>query len=80
MNHPRKELKRIKNLLVVTVVRKVIHQMDIGAMGKQNSMENARTTINMVIEKMNAKRNLSLKENVTNSRSRGTNPLNAKLR
>ena len=49
-------------------------------MGKKNSMENSTIAINMVIGKVNAKKNLSLKENVTNARSMGTNPLNAKLR
>ena len=42
-------------------------------MEKQNSMENAITTINMVIGKMNAKKNLSLKVNVINARIMDTN-------
>ena len=51
----------------------VIHQTNGGAIGKLNSMENATIVISMVIELMNAKRNLSLKENVTNARSMDTN-------
>ena len=43
-------------------------------------MENPTTTISMVIEKMNAKRNPSLKENFTNARSMGIDLLNAKPR
>ena len=43
-------------------------------------MENATIAINMVIELMNAERNISLKANVTNARSMGTNTQNAKLR
>ena len=35
-------------------------------MGKKNSMESDKIVISMVIGLMNAKRNLSLKENVTN--------------
>ena len=80
MNHLSKELKRIKDLLAVIVVRYVIHQTNVGAMGKQNSMENDTIVIGMFTELMNAKRNLCLKANVTNERSMGTNPLNAKLR
>ena len=49
-------------------------------MGKQNSMESATIEASMVIRLMNAKKNLSLKENVTNVRSMGINPHNAKLR
>ena len=49
-------------------------------MGKQNSMENATIEISMVIGKMNAMRNPSLKANSTNARIMGTNPQNAKLR
>ena len=80
VNHPRKELKRIKDLLVVTMVRQAIHQINVGAMEKVNSMESATIAINTVIGKMNAKRNLSLKENVINVKSMGTNPQNTKLR
>jgi len=43
-------------------------------MEKVNSMESATIAINTVIGKMNAKRNLSLKENVINVKSMGTNP------
>ena len=49
-------------------------------MGKKNSMESATIAINMVIELMNAKRDLNLKANVTNVRSMGTNLQNAKLK
>ena len=62
------------------MVRYVIHKTNVGAMGKKNSMENATIKISMVIGLMNAKRNLSLKENVTNVRSMGTSHQNAKLR
>ena len=41
-----------------------------------NSMENVTIAISMVIELMNAKRNLNLKENFTNARNMGTNLLN----
>ena len=80
MNHPSKELKRIKDLLLVTVVRQDMHQINVGAMGKLNSMENATIAISIDIELMNAKRKLSLRENATNVRSMGTNPQNTKLR
>ena len=80
MNHTSKELKRIKNLLAVTVVRLDIHQTNVGAMGKKNSMESATITASMVIRLMNVKRNLNLKANVTNARSMGTNLLNEKPR
>ena len=43
-------------------------------------MESVTVVISMVTELMNAKRNLNLKENVTNARSMGTNILNAKPR
>ena len=79
-NLPSKELKRINDLLSVTMVRQVIYQKNVGAMGNKNSMENATIAINMVIRLTNAKRNQNLKENVTNVRSMGTNPHNAKLR
>ena len=49
-------------------------------MQKKNSMESTTIVISMVIRLMNAKRNLSLKENVTNVRSMGTNHHNAKPR
>ena len=49
-------------------------------MEKQNSMENAAIVISMVIGKMSAKRNPSLKENVTNARSMDTNFKNVKPR
>ena len=75
-----KELKRIKDLLVVTVIKQGINQTNVGAMGKKNSMESATIAIIMVIGLMIANRNLSLKANVTNVRSMGTNPQNAKLR
>ena len=57
-----------------------MHQKNVGAIVKLNSMENVTIKICMVIELMNAKRNLNLKENVTNTRSMGTNLLNAKPR
>ena len=65
VNHPSKELKIIKDVLAVTMVRQVIHQKNVGKMGKQNSMENVTIAISIVIELMNAKRNLNLKSNVT---------------
>ena len=66
VNHPSKEHKRIKDLLAIIVVSYVIHQIDVGAMEKQNSMENAAIVISMVIGKMSAKRNPSLKESTMN--------------
>ena len=66
VNHPNKDLKRIKDLLAITMVRQVTHQTSVGAMGKKNSMENATIAINMVIRLMNAKRNQDSKANVTN--------------
>ena len=80
MNHPNKELKRIKDLLVVTVVILAIHQTNVGAMGKLNSNENVTIAISMVMELMNAKRNLNLKENIINAIRMGINLLNAKPR
>ena len=73
MNHPSKDLKRIKGQLVVTMVSWVIHQTNGGVRVKKNSMESVTILISMVIELMNAKRNLNLKANVTNVRSMGTN-------
>ena len=49
-------------------------------MVKQNSMESVKIEITMVIEKMNAKSNLSLKVNVTIARNKDTNILNEKQR
>ena len=49
----------------INVVRQVIHQTNVGAMGKKNSMKIGTIAISMVIEVMNAKRNLNLKSNVT---------------
>ena len=48
-------------------------------MTKLSSMENATIVINMVIELMNAKKNLNLKGNVINERCMGINPLNLKV-
>ena len=48
-------------------------------MGNENSMENDKIAISMVIMLMNAKRNQYLKENVTNVRSMDTSHQNAKL-
>ena len=79
VNHPSKELKRIKNLLAITMVRLDIHKINIGAMEKLNSMENAILAISMVIGLMNAKRHQNLKENVTNVRKMDTSHPNAKL-
>ena len=75
-----KELKGIKDPLAIIVVRYVIHQTNVGAMGKENSMESATIEINMVIWLMNAKRNQDFKENVTNVTSMDTSHQNAKLR
>ena len=80
VNPLNKVLKRIKDLLAITVVRYIIHQTNVGAMGKQNSMENATIVISMIIEKMSSKRNPRLKENVINARSMDTNLLNEKPR
>ena len=77
VNHPSKELKRIKDLPKITMVREGIHQTNVGAMGKKNSMKSVTIAISMVIGLMNVKRNLSLKENVT---SMGTSHQNAKPR
>lgn len=49
-------------------------------MEKINSMKNVKITISMVIELMNAKRNLNLRANFTNARNMGINLLNKKLR
>ena len=49
-------------------------------MVNKNLMESVTFAISMVIEKVNARRNLSLKVNVTNVRSMGTSHQNAKLR
>ena len=59
---------------------RIYYEIDVGEMGKKNSMENATIAISMVIEKMNGKGNLILKENFKNARNIGTNPLNARLR
>ena len=75
-----KELKRINDLLAITMVRQVIHQINVGVMGKKNSMESATIVASMVIGLMNAKKNLSFKEIVTNVRSIGTNLQNEKLK
>ena len=60
-----KELKRIKDLLAIIVVRQFIHKINVGAMGKENLMESATIAIKMVIRLMNGKRNQDLKEKVT---------------
>ena len=75
-----KDLKRLKNLLEITVVRQVIHQTNVGAMGRQNSMETTIIAISMVIGLMNAKRNQDLKKNATNVRNMDTSHQNAKSR
>ena len=49
-------------------------------MVKKNSMNSVTIAISMVIEKMNARRNLSLKVNVIIARNMDTNLLNAKPR
>ena len=49
-------------------------------MVKKNSMENAITIISMDIEKVNARKNLSLKENAIVAINKDTNLLNAKPR
>ena len=54
--------------------------MNVGAMGKKNSMESTTIAINMVLGLMHVKRNLSLKENVTNVTSMGTRHHHEKLR
>ena len=80
MNLLNKVLKRIKDLLAIIVVRQVIHQTNVGAMVKKNSMESVTIAINMVIEQQNARRNLSLKVNVTNVRNMDKSHYNAKPR
>ena len=80
VNHLSKEHRRIKDLLAIIVVSYEIHQTDVGAMEKKSSMENSTIAISMVTGKMNAKKNLSLKVNVTIARSMGTNLQNAKPR
>ena len=49
-------------------------------MKKKNSMESTIVATSMVIEKVNAKRNLSLKESVTIVRNKDTNLYSAKPR
>ena len=66
VNHPSEVHKRIKYLLAIIVVSWVIHQTNVGEMEKKNSMENATIAISMIIGKISAKRNPSLKANVTN--------------
>ena len=46
----------------------------------KNSMKSVTIAISMVIEKVNARRNLSLKVNVTSTIKKDTNILNEKLR
>lgn len=45
-----KELKRIKYLLAIIMVRYVIHQKNVGVMVKRNSLESVTIAIRMVIE------------------------------
>ena len=49
-------------------------------MVKKNSMESVIIVISMVIEQVNARRNLSLKVTVTSAKNKDTNLLNAKPR
>ena len=68
VNPQSKEQKEIRNLHAIIVERLVTHQTNVGAMEKQNSMESATTTTNMVTKLMNARRNQNLKVNVTNEK------------
>ena len=76
VNLPNKVAKGIKDLHATTLVRKVTHQTNVGAMERQDSMANATTVISMVTKLMNARRNLNLKANVTNARNKVTRHLN----
>ena len=80
VDHPNKELKRIRDLPPVTMVRYAIHQTNVRAMENVNSIVSATIAISMVIGKIDAKRNLSLKANVIHVRRIGIKPKNAKLR
>ena len=80
VNHPRKELNKIKDLLTTTMISQVTHQKNVGVMLKLNSIENVTISISMVIELINVKRNQNLKANVTNERRMDINIFNAKQR
>ena len=80
VNPPNNVLKRIRNPLAISVARYVIHQTNVGVMGKENSIENATIAIIMDIRLMNAKRNQNLKANVTNAKNMYTSHQNAKPR
>lgn len=78
VNLQNKELKGIKDPLAIVVVRQGIHRTNLGAMEKENSMENATIGIIMVIWLMSAKRNQNLKANITNARNMDTSHYNEK--
>ena len=59
---------------------RIDYEINIGAMENQDSMESATVTINMDIQQVNARRNLSLEVNATIARNQDTNLLNAKPR
>ena len=69
-----------KGLLAIIVVRQVIHQTNDRVMINQNLMESVIVATSMDIEKVNAQRNLSLKESVTIARNKDTNLQSAKPR
>ena len=72
-NHLSKEIKITKVLLAIIVVRWVIHQTNVGAMVRKNSMESVIVMTSMVIEQVNAQRNLNLEESVIIVRNKETN-------
>ena len=74
VNLPNNVLKEIENLLEISVGR---YKTNVGEMKRQNSMENATTTISMVTKPMNARRNQNLKVNATNVEGMVTRHQNA---
>ena len=79
-NHLNKELKRIKDLLVQIVEKQGIHQTNVGEMENINSMENVTIAISMGIEQVSAKKNQSLKVNVSIAINKDTNLQNVRQR
>ena len=77
MNPQRKEQKQIRNLHAIILERLATHQTNVGAMERQNLMESATTTKNMVTKLMNARRNQNLKVNVTSAKGMVTRHQNA---
>lgn len=76
-NHYRHKVKArlgcTKDLHAIIMVRWVIHQTHAGAMVKKNSMQSVIVAIRMDIEKVNAQRNVCLKESVTIATTKDTN-------